>query len=329
MISHGGDLSGFYRHNPSYDGPIVDLSTGINPVTYPFPPVQPEKWTKLPQKSDEAELIAAVTSYMGVDPNHILPTPGSQILISQLPYTVEKTSVQIMSPTYGEHNPSWQRAGHKVLTPRFDEPLLDDAKVCIITNPNNPDGHVTSREKIIAYAEALATRGGFLIVDEAFADVMPSVSVADLVGQYPIIVLRSFGKFFGLAGARLGFLVAGETIIASMQHRLGPWAVPGPALDIATKAYRDEPWIRKTRIDLADGMSRLCRVMKQAGFDHVGGTPLFALFQHPDMVHLNRHLLLGGIYARSFEAYPNWLRMGLPATQTCWRQLETTLETLP
>ncbi len=328
MVSHGGDLSGFYSHNPGHDGPVVDLSTGINPVAYPMTTVPLESWTRLPQKSDETALIAAAGAYLGIDPKNILPTPGSQILISQLPYAVRKTCVQVMSPTYGEHSPSWKQAGHQVLTTRFDEPLFDEAQVCIITNPNNPDGHITSRKTIVACATALAARGGMLVVDEAFADVTPSVSVADLVDQYPIVVLRSFGKFFGLAGARLGFLVAAEAMIASMQHRLGPWAVPGPALNIAAKAYRDEPWIKKTRIDLADGMSRLCRVMKQAGCDHVGGTPLFALFHHADMVRLNRQLLLAGIYARSFEAHPNWLRMGLPATENCWQQLETTLETL-
>ena len=329
MIDHGGDLSGFYYLNSNYGGPVLDLSTGINPVAYPISAIQFERWAKLPQKSHETALIAAAAAYLGVNPKYVRPAPGSQILISQLPYILRKTRVQVLSPTYGEHLPSWQQAGHDVLTTGFDEPLLEDVQVCIITNPNNPNGQVTRRETIVAYANALAARGGFLIIDEAFADVMPSASVTDLVDQYPILILRSFGKFFGLAGARLGFLVADEPFISSMQQKLGPWAVSGPALDVATQAYLDDAWIDQTRSDLSSSMHRLCGLMKHAGFEHLGGTPLFALFQHQDMVRLNQKLLMGGVYARSFEAFPTWLRMGLPATESGWLQLESILETLP
>lgn len=326
IIQHGGDLSGFWSQNPEYTGPVLDLSTGINPQAFPVTDCDAAKWHKLPQQADEAALLKAAATYMSCASNHLLIAPGSQILISQLPYTVLNKTVQIMSPTYGEHTNCWQAAGHTVIHTRPDEGLRVEAEVCIITNPNNPDGFITKRNTIISHARSLAARDGMLVVDEAFADIAPEVSVTDLVDDLPIVVLRSFGKFFGLAGARIGFLVAGSEIKREFAQKFGPWAVSGPALDVATRAYLDQKWITDTRKELANQMERLINLMDKVGISHVGGTSLFGLFRHPDMARINQKLISAGIYARTFDYNPNWLRFGLPANDQDWSQLQTTLE---
>ncbi len=305
---------------------MVDLSTGINPHPYPVSACDMEKWNKLPQQADETALLDAAAAYLNCGPQHLVTSPGSQILISQLPYIVQNRTVQIMSPTYGEHSICWENAGHTILHRRHDEGLADQVDVCIITNPNNPDGFITKREVIVSYAKSLAARGGILIVDEAFADVAPEISVVDLVDQLPIVVLRSFGKFFGLAGARVGFLVASAKFTNVFQRKFGPWAVSGPALDVATRAYADERWITETRKELNYQKERLVKLMGKSGISHVGGTSLFGLFQHPDMSRINRTLISAGIYARTFDYNPNWMRLGLPANELDWSQLLASLE---
>lgn len=326
MTRHGGDLSGFWVQNPEYKGNVIDLSTGINPHSYPVSECDMVKWNKLPQQANEAALLNAAAAYLNCDPKHLLASPGSQILISQLPHIVQNRTVQIVSPTYGEHSTCWKNAGHTILRTPAGKGLADNADVCIITNPNNPDGFVTKREIIVSYAKSLAARGGMLIVDEAFADVAPEISVVDLVEQLPIVVLRSFGKFFGLAGARVGFLVSGSKINTALQKKLGPWAVSGPALDVAARAYTDEKWIAETRRNLAQKMEYLVNLMVKSDFNYVGGTSLYGLFEHAEMAEVNQILISAGIYARTFDYNPNWLRLGLPANERDWLQLQTTLE---
>jgi cobalamin biosynthetic protein CobC len=196
----------------------------------------------------------------------------------------------------------------------------------IVTNPNNPDGRLFDKYELIALAKRLALRGGLLLVDEAFMDVGPcEASLAGEVGSNPIVVLRSFGKFFGLAGLRLGFALAAPQVAARLSAKLGPWAVSGPALAIGATALADRGWMEAARSRLSAAADRLRGVLLNARIEIVGGTALFQLVRTPAASELFRHLGRAGILVRSFPEHPTWLRFGLPGTEQAWTRLQIAL----
>ncbi|MEM8646921.1 MAG: threonine-phosphate decarboxylase CobD [Pseudomonadota bacterium] len=305
-IEHGGEPGG-----PGRDW--LDLSTGINQVPYPFEAPAPESWTRLPLKADtEALLAAAVSYYEAPGPEHLTAAPGSQALIQLLPRVFEPSKVQILGPTYGEHAVCWGRAGHTVVEIAGLEEA-DPAHVAIVVNPNNPDGRCYDRVTLIEAARRHSEAGSWLVVDEAFGDLVPETSAAPLVRDGNVIVLKSFGKFFGLAGLRLGFAVAPEALSETLRAEFGPWAISGPALTIAARALSDETWCQETRTRLASDAARLDAALAEAGFDVVGGTDLYRLIHSEKAQNLYAHLRALKIHVRRFSDHLNWLRFGLPA----------------
>ena len=309
---HGGDLGWAEDRFGKPDRSWIDLSTGINPWPYPVGPIAADAWTRLPDARAEADLRAAATHYHGApDPACVVPAPGSQALIQLLPRLRPPGRVAVLGPTYGEHAPCWRAAGHDVWTIGGDD--LDGAwDVVVLTNPNNPDGATRSPEFLEALAHHLDARSGWLVIDEAFADVAPELSMAAATDRPGVIVTRSFGKFFGLAGLRLGCALAAPDLARRIAAALGPWAVSGPAIEIAARAYRDEAWIDATRDRLAAAARRLDAVLGEAGLAPAGGTTLFRFVDHPAAPDLFRSLGGHGIAARHFPDRPSWLRLGLP-----------------
>ena len=229
-----------------------------------------------------------------------------------------------MSPTYGEHGHVWRRAGHEVSEIDRLE-MAGDYEIVVVTNPNNPDGRICEPARLAGLSDALAESGGWLIVDEAFADVTPAISLAPLAGRPGLILLRSFGKFFGLAGLRLGFAAGPTDLISAFETRLGPWAVSGPAMEIGTRALRDSMWIETTRAVLAARRARLDTALQAAGFSVMGGTDLFRLTAHDHAPAFYAHLGRSGILVRNFPEHPNWLRFGLPGSEADFLRLEKAL----
>jgi cobalamin biosynthetic protein CobC len=311
---HGGDLTAASVLFPHAPQPWVDLSTGINPWPYPLPDIPASAWTRLPEPGQERALCAAAAvAYGVVDPAFLVAAPGSQILIQTLPFLRAPGHVQVLAPTYGEHAPAWIRAGHRVelveSLPNPDGPLPD---VLLLVNPNNPDGRIVQPSVLLALAEALAARGGWLVVDEAFCDLTPYLSLAPQIGRPGLLVLRSFGKFYGLAGLRLGFLLVPEVLAASMADRLGPWRVAGPALLIASRALLDRSWQVSTRARLAAARQLLDRMLSEAGINILGGTDLFRLVRSPAGRDLFTELARNGIWTRRFTDRPGLIRLGIP-----------------
>jgi cobalamin biosynthetic protein CobC len=322
-LSHGGALDAARRLFPDAAKPFVDLSTGINPNPYPMPRVPAKLFARLPDASALAALTAAAASAYGApSPAHVVAAPGTQILLPLAAGLARPGRAAIVSPTYSEHARAAALAGHAVSEVR-DLGAVADAGLVILTNPNNPDGRLFAKDDLIALAKELRPRGGVLLVDEAFMDIgPPGTSLAGEVSRGNIVVLRSFGKFFGLAGLRLGFALAAPAIAARIAALLGPWAVSAPALKAGAEALADRAWIGKTRLSLAQAATRLDAILASSGLDIVGGTPLFRLVRAPAASELFHHLGRAGILVRVFAEQPAWLRFGLPGRAPEWRRLE-------
>ena len=332
-LLHGGDLDGARAAFPEAPEPWVDLSTGINPWPYPLPPVPPQAWTRLPGRAEEAALrTAAAACYGAPSAELVAAASGSQALIQLLPRLRPPGRVAVVEPTYAEHARCWRLAGHEVRgvdgadgvgAPAVDIPASD---VLVLVNPNNPDGRLLPPERLLDLAQAQAARGGWLVVDEAFADMEPEQSVVRFAGRPGLVVLRSFGKFFGLAGLRLGIALAPAGLAAALRDAVGPWAVSGPGLSIATAALGDGDWIAGTRGRLDEAMARLRRLLSGAGLTVVGGTALFCLVEDRRAPGLYRALGEAGILVRRFEGRPDWLRFGLPGPEEAWQRLSVALD---
>ena len=362
MLEHGGKL---IKAAQQYGIPLkewLDLSTGINPHSWllseraDLSAMPADCWTRLPEEDDG--LTAAAARYYGVDHRAILPLAGSQAAIQALPTLPTLWAnlgapcrIGIPFPAYAEHAFAWQNAGHIVHI--FDEMAanLESLDVLLIINPNNPSGARFSPAQLLGWHADLARRGGRLIVDEAFMDATPSESLAPAAasGQYPgLLVLRSFGKFFGLPGARLGFLIGANNDLpadlpaglpadlAALQEKLGPWSINGATRWLAQQAFADQDWQQETRVRLTQASARLRGLLSQAGLTQYdrqlsdlaapknGGCALFHWVCTPAAARIAERLARQGIWVRYF-AEPQSLRFGLPGAESEWQRFEAAL----
>ncbi len=324
--THGGDLSAARRTFGESPSGWLDLSTGINPWPYPHGAIGPETLARLPQQDAAEALLEAARHAYGIPPgNGLAAAPGSQALFQMLPTMRPRSRVAVVSPTYEEHAVAWRRLGHQVEEVGALEECRD-ADVAVVVNPNNPDGRVTDRSVLSEAAGALAGRGGWLVVDETFADVAPGVSLASSPDLPNTLIMRSFGKFFGLPGLRLGFVAGPSGLVGSLARRLGPWAVSGPALDIGRRALSDADWIVETRARLGAMRRDLDAVLAEADLTVLGGIDLFRLVETQAAHGLYRRLGEDGILVRCFERHPRWLRVGLPPSRDALRRLSAALK---
>ncbi len=321
-IDHGGRLHDARLRWPLAPEPWVDLSTGINPVAYPMPALAADDLTRLPEPQDEQHLLQiAADAYRVADPAMVVAAPGTQILISLLPLLAPARGVAVLSPTYGEHARAWANAGAVVRA-------IDDLACCapgetvVLCQPNNPDGRAFPADLLVALAGRLAQDGGRLVMDEAFADLEdPALSVAPALPCPGLVVLRSFGKTYGLAGVRLGFLLAEPGFAARVRAALGPWAVSGPALRVGSVALGDGAWRAAAAARLRQDAARLDALLAASGMAVIGGTCLFRLAETPDAAAWHARLGASGLLVRRFAAQPRWLRFGVPAGEAAWARL--------
>ncbi|MCJ8518781.1 cobalamin biosynthetic protein CobC [Pseudorhizobium tarimense] len=312
-IQHGGNLGRARQEFPSAPEPWIDLSTGINPYSYPHSPIPAKAFLRLPELDAVERLKGlAAAAYGAPSPAHIAVAPGTQILLPMLArLRATRGSAAILSPTYAEHAKAASQAGYQIKDTE-DLSDLEAADLAIVVNPNNPTGRLLSRSALVALAITLAKRGGLLIVDEAFGEVSTGDSVADVVGDGGLVVLRSFGKFFGMAGLRLGFALASPHQVRQLEDQLGPWAVSGPALHIATEALSDDRWKTEMKQKLREEAQRLDCLLQQFGILVAGGTSLFRYARHESAGFIYEHLGRHGILIRKFDGRPVDLRIGLP-----------------
>ncbi|MEW6467188.1 MAG: threonine-phosphate decarboxylase CobD [Pseudomonadota bacterium] len=319
MLEHGGRLVAAARQYGIPAADWLDLSTGINPLGWPAPIIPPELWTRLPQEDDG--LTETACHYYGAP--RVLPVAGSQAAIQALPALRPPGRVGIPHPTYAEHAHAWRRGGHEVVAWTPDRgPDSFDALVLI--HPNNPTGTRYSTVQLLDWHARLAARGGWLVVDEAFMDPTPETSLVPFCDRDGLIVLRSLGKFFGLAGARVGFVMAGVEILGRLHEALGPWTVPGPSRRLAQQALADGAWQAAARPRLFQAGERLARLLAAHGLAPEGGTALFQWMRTPNAALIADRLARRGILVRRFDDPPS-LRFGLPGQEPDWARLAQAL----
>lgn len=320
MLEHGGNLLRASREYGIAAERWLDLSTGISPFGYPVPPVPAREWLRLP--SNLEALLRAASDYY--ESEALLPVAGTQAAIQALPQLRPHSRVMVATLTYSEHAHAWRRHGHDVRAVPIGE-RLGDADVLIVCNPNNPTGERVTREQLLEWHITLAQRGGWLIVDEAYIDATPEESLASFAERPGLVVLRSLGKFFGLAGARVGFVLAERALLRALESELGPWAVSGPAQFAACAALRDHAWQAHARRSLIESTQRLHILLAGAGVT-ARGTALFQWWRNERAAELHHRLARQAIMTRVFrEDTPTSIRFGLPGTEDEWKRLADAL----
>ncbi len=325
MLEHGGRLRRAAQQYGIAVTDWVDLSTGINPNAYPAAAVPASAWQRLPE--DDDGLDAAAAAYYGS--SALLAVAGSQPAIQALPTVLRGARVSMLAPSYAEHAHAWRARAPQFFAADHDaaEAAIDTSDIVVMVQPNNPTGALFERARLLDWHARLARRGGWLVVDEAFIDPTPAASLAPLAGTDGLVILRSLGKFFGLAGARVGFVLAPVAVRAQLAEQLGPWTISGPARHVARSALADVAWQTRARARLEHDGQRLARLLSQAGLDSCTGTSLFqwiALPERATATALHHALAQRGILTRLF-AHPPALRFGLPPDEDGWSRLEQAL----
>jgi cobalamin biosynthetic protein CobC len=316
---HGGDLASARRLFPDAPQPWIDLSTGVNPHPYPIPEISSEAWTRLPDPSAIARLEAAAATRYRARAADVIAAPGSQAIIQALARLLPARRVGVLGATYPGHARAW--SADVVRVERIEE--LADCDVAVVVNPNNPDGRIVASAALRDLAARMSGRA--LIVDEAFADFDAAESLAPALPERGVIVLRSFGKTYGLAGLRLGFATASPDLAAPLRAAFGPWAVSGPAIEIGLRALPDQAWFEPMRARVKGEAERLDRLLMARGWTVIGGTALFRLGSRVDAGERFAALLRAGLLTRPFGDAPDRLRFGLPANEEAWGRLARAL----
>lgn len=318
MLEHGGRLRAAARRYGIADADWLDLSTGIAPYGWDLPAIPAAAWARLPELDDGLE--EAARRYYGCA--SLLPVAGSQAAIQALPRLRERSRVGVISPCYAEHAHAWRREGHELqaLDAQAAGRELERFDVMLVVNPNNPTGQRLDRHTLLEWRARLAAKGGWLLVDEAFMDCTPQESLASDCPLPGLVVLRSFGKFFGLAGIRLGFVLAEPQLLQRLEEWLGPWAVSGPARALARALLLDQAGQARQRQALLRDGQRLESLLRDCGLPASGGTALFQRLLRDDAPVLHEFLAARGILTRLFET-PASLRFGLPPDEAGWERL--------
>jgi len=320
MRDHGGNLDAAMARYGGHDW--IDLSTGINRRPYPVPDMPDTVWTALPTQSAKSRLIdTARNAWSVASQTKALSLAGAQAAIQLVPLLRPVGRACVLTPTYNEHSACLCAHGWQV-TESATLAELAGADLAVVVNPNNPDGQDWTPDQLLNLAQTV----GFLVVDESFADAMPELSLLPRDLPPNVLVLRSFGKFYGLAGIRLGFAFGAASVIDRLDALSGPWPAPGPALYIGAQAIGDVAWAKQTRLLLMSDMERADHLALSAGWTVVGGTPLFRLYHTPDAIAAQEHLAQHRIWSRIFPDSRHWLRLGLPGAAAEWDRLKSALE---
>lgn len=309
---HGGGLDAAIQQFGGTRRDWLDLSTGINPIAYPIPEIPAHFWQSLPDSKAQSNVLNAARAFWQVpETANIIAASGVSQLIAMIPSLLPTGRVEIIAPTYNEHAAAFRADGWHV---------GDTGNVRVIVHPNNPDGRLHNvRDQDIENAD-------LIIIDESFCDVTPDHSLIELATLPNVLVLKGLGKFWGLAGLRLGFAIGTPDLVNRITEKIGPWAISGPAQHIGHSALSDKDWANQTRARLSHDSARLDQLMISSGAGLVGGTDLFRLYDVGDASKIQNKLAKRFVWTRIFPYSNNWIRLGLPGTKAQWTQLSNALE---
>ncbi len=322
---HGGNLDQLACHYPNAPQPWLDLSTGISPWSYPVESACLSRAVhQLPSAAALEGCMEAMAFTFGCSTSAVLPTPGTELVIRLLPQLLPGALV-VSPPTYGDYETAWRQTGAEVIAVGDVTAAPASAAAIVVCNPNNPDGRCLERATLESIYQQTLKRNQWLIVDEAYGELQPASSIADLAGSEKLIVLRSVGKFYGLPGLRLGALLGPSDVLDWYRGILGYWSVSSLALEVGQRLYRDKQW----RDQHAQRLSAAARTTREgfarAGVALAGSTDLFFSFKPPEQKALWRSLMQNGIYTRLLDASCGLIRCGLPADEEDLERLLSTL----
>lgn len=322
MLNHGGRLN---RAVKKFNIPIenwIDLSTGINPNHWPIPNIPDKCFTRLPE--DDDGLVEAARKYYQAD--NLLPVAGSQSVIQLLPLLREKSKVAVPDIGYAEHAHQWQTAGHEIIfykTSNLDN-IVNDVDVLIIINPNNPTGEIVTQKQLLAWHKILQSKQGWLIVDEAFADAEEIPSIVNMSHQSGLIVLRSIGKFFGMAGVRSGFVFAEKNLLKEINEKLGPWVLTGVSRYVTTMALLDNEWILNSKQALNQTSDSMHDLILGCSGVTPSGTKLFKTIVHVQAEEIFELFAMQGVLVRLLDNKKG-IRFGMPGDGD-WEKVQQVFE---
>ncbi|WP_395391379.1 threonine-phosphate decarboxylase [Novosphingobium sp. BL-8A] len=320
FLHHGGRVAEAARLFGGAVDDWLDLSTGLNPRPWPVPADLMPDWHALPDPEALTVLESVAARHFGVDPALCCAVPGSEAALRQLARLLDLPG-RALVPAYRSHLEAFaqSRPAHFGEEPQ-------EREVVVMANPNNPDGVLRSPGDVLGWSAQIERQGGWLIVDEAFGDCRADASVAGAVtATGRLLVLRSFGKFFGLAGVRLGFVLGPAHVLAALRQAMGSWPIHAGALAIGTRAYADADWIAETRQALPLHVERMDRILRRHGLEPQGSCPLFRLVTGCAAGEVFERLGRAHILVRPFEQFPDWLRFGVPAEEAALARLDAAL----
>lgn len=319
MRDHGGNIDWAMRTYGGAPESWIDLSTGINRVPYPVPRLTPDAWRQLPTRAAIASLKDAARRAWAIA-GDVLPVAGAQAAIQMIPRLGPTGTARVLAPTYNEHAAALRAAGWQVQdVATFD--ALAGADLAVVVNPNNPDGRTSTPADLLR----LAGQVGRLIVDESFGDPRPDLSLAPLPPRPGLHILRSFGKFYGLAGLRLGFVLGHADDIAALSEMAGPWPVSGAAIEVGRAALADDAWARATIQRLRAEADQMDDLARAAGWRPLGGCELFRLYDTESAQAAQDRLAERQIWSRIFPYSTRWIRLGLPGSAEEWARFAAAL----
>jgi cobalamin biosynthetic protein CobC len=317
MRDHGGNIDAAKRQFGGEDW--IDLSTGINRVPYPVRAPNAAAWATLPTRSAMRGLCdQACETYRVAHAAAIVPLAGAQGAIQLIPHLRAPGKARVLGPTYNEHAAALIGAGWDVeIVSNLAQ--IAGADLGVVVNPNNPGGQIYSPDALLALKDDVQT----LVIDESFADAMPELSCAPFAGQEGLFILRSFGKFYGLAGVRLGFAIGATKQIDRLRDMAGPWPISGPAIEIGTQALADKEWAAHTITRLRAECLRIDTIASR--WDFVGGCELFRLYSCENATDAQNQLARHRIWSRIFPWSDRLIRLGLPGCEDEWHRFETAM----
>ena len=304
---HGGDIDNAIKKYGGNKDDWIDLSTGINPNHYPYKLINIRELQNLPYKNDIDNLNKLAKKYFQTTAC-VRAVSGAQGGINILPFLLPNKTVSILSPTYNEYQNVFSNSLKKIINVK-NLSELKKSQIAIICNPNNPDGKLYSNDNLLKISKSVE----YLIIDESFIDQYPRKSLSHkLDDQTNILILRSFGKFFGLAGIRLGFLISNKEIDKKIQFLIGNWPISNVAINVASKALIDHVWIMNTISFLKEGSYFLDCLASEINWKVVGGTNLYRLYETPNAHDAQNKLANFKIWSRRFSYSKKWIRLGIP-----------------